>query len=190
MQIVLASGSAYRARALEQLGLRFTVDAADVDEAPQPGEKAQDLAGRLAASKAAVVAARHADALVIGSDQVGEVNGNLLNKPGVDTAARAQLADLSGKTAVFHTAVCVRLGSRQTLDVIATHLKLRDLTAAEIAHYVELEQPLDCAGSFKVEALGISLFEYVRSDDPSALVGLPLIALCTRLREHGVNLLA
>ncbi len=190
MEIVLASSSRYRAQALTQLGLPFTVDAADVDETPREAESARDLAARLSAAKADAVAARHPGALVIGSDQVGEARDRLLNKPGNPQAARTQLAMLSGQTAVFHTGLCLRVAAHRTVDVVATHLQFRKLAASEIAHYVDRDQAWDCAGSFKVEALGISLFEYVRADDPSALVGLPLIMLCTRLRAHGINPLA
>jgi septum formation protein len=145
---------------------------------------------RLAIAKAAAVARDYPDALVIGSDQVAELDGMVLDKPGTAERARAQLAASSGRDVHFHTALCLldtRSGHRHTL-VDHTRVRFRTLDAAEIARYVEREQPLDCAGSFKCEGLGISLFEAIDNSDPSALIGLPLIALARLLREAGIAL--
>ncbi len=185
--IVLASGSRYRRAALEGLGVPFSVDVAGIDETPFTGEPAEDLARRLAAAKAAAVAERQPGALVIGADQVGECQGLLLAKPGTVAAAEAQLAMLSGQTARFYSAVALHHGDFRECEVVTTHLRVRELAAEEVRSYVALDQPLDCAGSFKIEARGIALFDSVSADDPSALVGLPMIALLRMLRARGIN---
>lgn len=186
--LVLASTSPYRRELLSRLGLPFAVEAPAVDESPAIGEDGRALALRLARSKAGAVAARHPGALVIGSDQTCAAGGRLLGKPGTGDAARAQLAVLSGASAVFHTALCVldAAGGREWLGETPTEARMRRLDADEIARYVAREPALDCAGGFKVESLGIALFDAVRSDDPTALVGLPMILLCRFLREAGV----
>jgi MAF protein len=190
--IVLASTSPWRRELLGRLGLPFTVESPGVDETPAPGEDGRATARRLARAKALAVAARHPRALVIGSDQVCLAGERVLGKPGSVDAARAQLASLSGRQAVFATALCVvdGAGRREFAGCVDTTVDFLDLDPARIARYVEREQPLDCAGSFKVEGLGISLFESVRSDDPTALVGLPLILLCRFLRASGIEPLA
>lgn len=189
--LLLASTSPYRRELLGRLGLPFEATAPGVDETPLPGEVGAALALRLAQGKARAVADRHGDALVIGSDQACvAADGTLLGKPGSAAAAHAQLARLSGSRAVFHTALCLvdaRRG-REWLGETTTEVHFRPLAADEIARYVARDAPLDCAGGFKVEALGIALFESVRSDDPTALVGLPLVLLCRFLREAGVVL--
>ncbi|HZP66922.1 MAG TPA: Maf family nucleotide pyrophosphatase [Rudaea sp.] len=190
VDLVLASTSRYRRELLSRLTSRVRQLAPDVDETPQPGEAPAALAGRLAEAKARAVAARSPGALVIGSDQVADLDGRALGKPGDAATARAQLAACAGRDVVFHTAVCVvdartaPLWSSAAVDV--TRVRFRALTADEIARYVEREQPLDCAGSFKSEGLGIALFESIESHDPTALVGLPLIALCRVLRGAGI----
>lgn len=189
-RIVLASTSRYRADLLRRLLADFEQAAPDTDETPQAGEAPASRALRLAIAKATAVAADFDDALVIGSDQVAELDGRILDKPGNAERACAQLAASSGREVHFHTALCLfdtRDGRRRT-HVDHTHVRFRELNAAEIARYVEREQPLDCAGSFKCEGLGISLFEAIDSHDPSALIGLPLIALARLLREAGVEL--
>jgi septum formation protein len=190
--IVLASTSPWRRELLGRLGLPFAVESPGVDETPAPGEDGRATARRLARAKALAVAARHPRALVIGSDQVCLAGERVLGKPGSVDAARAQLASLSGQQAVFATALCVvdGAGQREFAGCVDTTVDFLDLDPARIARYVERERPLDCAGSFKVEGLGISLFESVRSDDPTALVGLPLILLCRFLRDCGVEPLA
>jgi len=191
-RIVLASTSRYRRELLSRLLPEFAVDAPDVAEAPIAGELPHHTAARLASAKAQAVAARHSGAIVIGSDQVAELDGRALGKPGSIEAAREQLAASSGKTVLFHTGLCVvdtRDGaaiSRTASD--NTQVVFRTLDAATIARYVDIEKPLDCAGSFKVEGLGIALFERVESVDPTALIGLPLIALARLLREAGLRL--
>ena len=185
--VVLASTSRYRAELLGRLLDTFAQAAPGVDETPLPAEAPGARALRLAIAKAEAVAGLHPGALVIGSDQVAELDGRMLDKPGTEAIARAQLHASSGRTVRFHTALCVldgRDGSRHT-HVDLTAVDFRTLSAAEIARYVTRERPLDCAGSFKCEGLGISLFERLRSDDPTALIGLPLIALAGMLRTAG-----
>lgn len=183
--LVLASTSRYRRTLLERLGLPFDCAAPDVDETPQAGEAPPALAARLAAAKATEVAARHPGAWVIGSDQVADLNGRPLGKPGTVAAACAQLAAMAGQTVRFHTALCLARDGTMFTAMDLTEVRFRALQAPEIARYVAAEQPLDCAGSFKCEGLGISLFEAIDNRDPTALVGLPLIALCALLRNAG-----
>ncbi|MCC6473954.1 MAG: septum formation protein Maf [Burkholderiales bacterium] len=189
--LVLASGSPYRRELLARLGLAFEVDSPRVDEAPLPGEAPQAMAGRLAVAKALAVAQRHPDSLIIGSDQVAVCDGQVLGKPGTAARAVEQLLALSGREASFHTAVCIHDVPRaQTgLRLVAYAVRFRTLERAAIERYVERERPLDCAGSAKAEGLGIALIESMRGTDPTALHGLPLIALVDLLRESGVEVL-
>ncbi len=191
-RLILGSTSVYRRELLSRLRLPFEVCAPDVDETPLPGEAPVDLARRLARAKAEAVAAQCADdVVVIGSDQVANLNGQCLGKPGHLAGARAQLQAMRGQTLVFHTAMCVlrpRTGHVATRVVDIT-VRVRQLADAEIDTYLALEQPFDCAGSAKVEALGISLLDAVHSDDPSALVGLPLIATHQMLGDAGLPVL-
>ena len=188
--LVLASTSRHRRHLLERLGLTFAAAAPGVDETRSQGEPADALVKRLSRAKAVAVATKHPGALIIGSDQVAEREGEILGKPGGHPQALAQLKASSGKEFKFHTGLClldVRDGKlREYTDV--TRVLFRKLTEAEIVRYVETEKPYDCAGSFKSEGLGISLFEAIESSDPSALIGLPLIALCRFLRETGYPL--
>ncbi len=184
-RIVLGSTSRYRAELLQRLIPDFERRAPGTDETAQAGEAAGTRALRLATAKAQAAAAGLQNALVIGSDQVAELDGLTLDKPGSIENARRQLAISSGRTVHFHTAVCV-LDTRDAClrtHVDLTRAQFRPLHQAEIGRYVERERPLDCAGSFKCEGLGISLFERIDSQDPSALIGLPLIALARLLRE-------
>jgi septum formation protein len=186
--LILASTSAYRRELLARLGLPFEVAAPDVDESALPGEHPRDLALRLALAKARAVGAGRPDALVIGSDQVAAHERQTWGKPLERARALAQLREMSGRTIIFHTALCLldtRSGAH-ALDCVPTEVGFRDLSAAEIERYVDREQPFHCAGSAKVESLGISLLRHVRGDDPTALIGLPLIALCGMLRAAGV----
>lgn len=187
LRLVLASTSSYRKQLLERLGVPFTVAAPNVDESPLPGESAVDLVARLARSKAEVVARRHSNSLVVGSDQLALCGRDVLGKPGSGERAIAQLKSLSGQRVIFNTAVHVVLsdtGSNEGhLDVTTVHF--RRLDDEEIRRYVMRDKPYDSAGGFKVEALGISLFDRVDSHDPSALIGLPLIWLAATLRKHG-----
>lgn len=189
-RIVLGSTSRYRADLLRRLVLDFEQSAPGTDETPLTGEAPAQRALRLAIAKAEATASVWRDALVIGSDQVAELDGRILDKPGTAERTHAQLTASSNREVHFHTALCLldtRNGRRHT-HVDHTCVRFRELTAAEITRYIEREQPLDCAGSFKCEGLGISLFESIDNRDPSALVGLPLIALARMLREAGVAL--
>ncbi|HOV19230.1 Maf family nucleotide pyrophosphatase [Ottowia sp.] len=188
--LVLGSTSRYRRELLSRLRLAFDVAAPDVDETPQPGEAPRALALRLALAKARDVAARHRQAIVIGSDQVADLAGRPLGKPGTHERAVAQLRAMSGQTVVFQTAlsvVCVATGFEQT-DLAAVEVRFRTLNEGEIERYLRAEQPYDCAGSAKSEGLGIALLEAIHNDDPSALVGLPLIRTARLLRAAGCML--
>lgn len=192
IDLVLASTSRYRRELLARVAPAFRTLAPAVDETPQVGESPAALARRLAQAKARAVAADCAGALVIGSDQVADLDGQPIGKPGTTAAARAQLGAASGRTLVFHTAICL-IDTRHAPPQVhqecdMTRVVFRPLAADEIARYVAAEQPLDCAGSFKAEGLGISLFERIDSADPTALIGLPLIALARLLRAAGVAL--
>lgn len=188
LRIVLASTSRYRAELLRRLLPSFEQRAPGTDEIALPGEAPDARAARLAIAKATAAAGSIADALVIGSDQVAELDGQTLHKPGSAANARAQLAASSGRVVHFHTALCLldTRSGRHQCHVDHTRVHFRALDSAEIERYVTREQPLDCAGSFKCEGLGISLFERIDNDDPSALIGLPLIALARMLRAAGV----
>lgn len=188
--LVLASTSRYRAALLQRIVPAFQSVAPEVDETALPDEPPRALVLRLARAKALAVAGTHPGQLVIGSDQVAALDDRVLGKPGSAQAARAQLAACSGRTVEFHTAVCLA-DARGDAVAIATAYDLtrvvfRPLQAGEIERYLAAEQPFDCAGSFKAEGLGISLFERIESEDPTALVGLPLIALSRLLRDAGV----
>ena len=187
--LILASTSRYRRELLERLRLPFSVAAPEVDESPLPGEAPCATAARLALAKARAVAGKHPDAVVIGSDQVAELDGAPIGKPGSHARAVAQLRAMSGRTVLFHTAVAVlRLSSGFTAEAVAAvTVRVRQLDAAEIEHYLRAEQPYDCAGSAKSETLGIALLESIDSDDPTALVGLPLIRTCAMLRAAGLD---
>ncbi|MFC3653885.1 Maf family protein [Dyella humi] len=188
-RLVLGSTSRYRAELMSRLGLDFEQRAPGTIEAELPAEAPAERAMRLAIAKATDAGTGLADALVIGSDQVAELDGLLLEKPGSVERAHAQLSAGSGRAVSFHTALCVfdtRSGQQHThLDLTRVHF--RPLQPDEITRYIEHEQPLDCAGSFKCEGLGISLFERIENSDPTALIGLPLIALAQLLREAGLN---
>jgi septum formation protein len=185
-RLLLASSSPYRRELLARLRLPFGTALPGVDETPLPGEAPEALAHRLAEAKALAVAAQAAPAWVIGSDQVADLDGMPLGKPGSRDAALAQLRAMSGGTVAFHTAVCLaREGSPPLRAGDTTLVRFRALADAEIARYVDAELPFDCAGSFKSEGLGIGLFEAIESSDPTALVGLPLIATARLLREAG-----
>ena len=190
-RLVLGSTSRYRRELMQRLCIPFDVAAPDVDETPQDGESPHDLACRLALAKARAVAALHPDAVVIGSDQVADLDGEPLGKPGTHERAVAQLRRMRGRTVVFQTAVavvCQDTGFAQT-DLAAVRVVFRNLSAAEIETYLRTEQPYDCAGSAKSEGLGIALLESINNDDPTALVGLPLIRTCRMLRAAGLPIL-
>ena len=190
--LVLGSTSPYRRELLGRLRLDFRVDAPRVDETPRDGEVPAQLAQRLALEKAQEVAARHPGAVVIGADQVAELDGQPIGKPGTHARAVAQLQAMRGRRVVFHTAVAVvrqDTGFAQGL-LAAVTVHFRTLTDAEIERYLRLEQPYDCAGSAKCETLGIALLDRIDSDDPTALVGLPLMRTCALLRQAGIDPLA
>tara|TARA_R110000823_G_scaffold130015_28_gene258227 strand:- start:13478 stop:14053 length:576 start_codon:yes stop_codon:yes gene_type:complete len=190
MRILLASTSPYRRKLLERLSLNFLCVAPDVDESPQENERPESLAARLSLAKSAEVAERYPEDLVIGSDQVAELHGLTLGKPGGRDTAVAQLRACSGQSVQFLTGValsCKATGFRQ-VHVESVQVRFRQLADAEISRYVALEKPFDCAGSFKIEGLGITLFERVVSEDPTSLEGLPLIALSRMLRTAGMKL--
>ncbi len=190
--VVLGSTSRYRRELLSRLHIPFEVASPEVDEAPLPGETPRDLALRLALAKARAVAARFPGAAVIGSDQVADLDGEPLGKPGTHDRAVVQLQRMRGRTVVFQTALAVvcRATGFEQVDLAAVKVRFRDLTDAEIEAYLRAEQPYDCAGSAKSEGLGIALLEAIDNDDPTALVGLPLIRTCRMLRAAGVPLLA
>ena len=188
--LILGSTSRYRKELLTRLRIPFETASPDVDETPHSNESPKDLALRLALAKARAVALKHPDAVVIGSDQVADLDGIPLGKPGNHTNAILQLQRMRGKTVIFQTAlsvVCIATGYERT-DLAEVKVKFRDLSDAEIETYLRAEEPYDCAGSAKSEGLGISLLDAIDNDDPTALIGLPLIRTCQLLREAGVKL--
>ena len=190
--LILGSTSVYRRALLERLRIPFSVESPHVDETPLPGELPVALAQRLALAKAQAVAARFPTALVIGSDQVADLDGQSLGKPGHHARAVQQLQQMSGKVVVFQTAiavVCLELGFCQQA-LAPVKVQFRTLSASEIENYLQAEQPYDCAGSAKSEGLGIALLERIDNDDPTALIGLPLIRTAALLRAAGMDLLA
>ena len=189
-RLILASSSAYRRELLSRLGLPFEAIAPQLDETPLPGEAPQDTALRLAREKAAAVAALHPGALVIGSDQVATLDGLQIGKPGDHARALAQLQLMRGRQVVFHTALCLwdgRADEPAQVENVQVFVTFRDLPDEELDAYLRIEQPYDCAGSAKNEGLGIALLERIDSTDPTALTGLPLIALTGMLRRAGVR---
>ena len=188
--LLLASTSRYRRELLERLQLPFRVEPPAVDETARLGETPRALALRLAAEKARAVSARHPAAVVIGSDQVAALDGEPLGKPGNHENAVRQLRRMQGRSIAFHTALAVRCGDPafEQSDVATVHVRMRALDDAAIERYLHSEQPYDCAGSAKSEGLGISLLDSIDSDDPTALVGLPLIRCCRMLRAAGFEL--
>ena len=183
--LILASTSVYRRELLQRLGIPFGVQSPKVDEAPLAGEDALSLALRLAKAKASAVAKIHPEAWVIGSDQVADLNGSALGKPGNFENAMAQLQRMRGASVKFHTALCLIRGEESTTLCVPTEVQFRNLPDEVLESYLLTETPYDCAGSAKVEGLGISLIERLHSDDPTALIGLPLIALSGLLRDAG-----
>lgn len=189
-RLVLASTSRYRQELLARLGISFETTAPNVDESPAAGEMPQALALRLACAKAQAAQAAFPDALIIGCDQVAAVGATLLNKPGTHARAVEQLKLMSGKQIAFFTALCLlnaRTLQRQTAIVPVT-VHMRELSTGQIERYLQAERPYDCAGSARIEGLGITLVARLDGDDPNALIGLPLIKLCDMLRNEGVEL--
>jgi septum formation protein len=189
--LVLGSSSPYRRELLSRLQLAFQTAVPEVDETRHPGEPPLALARRLALAKARAVAGQFPGAIVIGSDQVADLAGEPLGKPGTHDRAVAQLRLMRGRTVVFHTAVavvCAATGFEQ-LDVAPVRVRFRDLADDEIEAYLRAERPYDCAGSARSEGLGVALLDAIDSDDPTALVGLPLIRTCRMIRAAGVKVL-
>jgi septum formation protein len=191
-RLILASTSRYRRELLARLRLPFEARDPGVDEAADAGESPADMARRLAFAKADAVAKGDPQAVVIGSDQVAELDGTAIGKPGDHARATAQLRSMRGRRVVFHTAVAVVCRGRgfRAVELASVVVRFRDLRDAEIEHYLRTEQPYDCAGSAKAETLGIALLDAIESDDPTALIGLPLIRTCRLLREAGIDPLA
>ncbi len=190
--LILGSTSRYRRELLARLRLPFEVVSPQVDETPMPGEAPAALALRLALAKAHAVAALHPHAVVIGADQVADLDGQAIGKPGTHERAVAQLRLMSGRVVVFQTALAVvrhDAGFAQ-VELAPVRVHFRTLGDEEIERYLQLEQPYDCAGSAKCETLGIALLDAIASDDPTALVGLPLIRTCRMLRAAGIDVLA
>lgn len=188
-ELILASGSPWRRQLLDRLGLPYRAVAPDVDETPRPGETPADLVHRLAEAKARAIFERHPDAVVIGSDQVAELDGEVIGKPGSRRAAIEQLRRQSGRRVVFHTGVALFAPGRNAplVECIPVTTIFRALTDAEIERYVDAEDVTATAGSIKSEGLGIALVESITSDDPTALVGLPLITVRRMLAEVGIG---
>ena len=188
MKLVLASSSPFRKALLEKLQLDFECDSPDIDETASPVESIEDMVKRLSESKARALADSHPDALIIGSDQSASLNGQVLHKPGNFETAFKQLKAASGKAITFYTGLCLLNTQTQYVETVCEPyvVKFRTLDDSEIENYLNREKPFNCAGSFKSEALGISLFESMQGDDPNTLIGLPLIQLCRMLKEQGM----
>lgn len=188
-KIILASGSPYRRQLLERLHLPFACQSPDIDESVLDGENADDYVRRLAQAKAGVIAQSSPTAAVIGSDQCAVLDGRILGKPGSHENALRQLRDAQGKTVIFHTAVCVtRLRDDFfRLESVPFEVEFRQLADHQLEHYLRVEQPYNCAGSFKSEGYGTCLFHRLRGDDPSALIGLPLLTLIPMLESAGIE---
>lgn len=190
LKILLASSSPYRQSLLRQLQLPFTTESPNIDESPHPGEQAEELVKRLSIEKAQILAGNHPKHLIIGSDQVAvDSNNILITKPITPEKAFAQLKGFSGQKAVFYTGICVlnTVTNNYTTDLVETNVQFKPLTDRQIKNYIKKDDPLNCAGSFKCESLGISLFESIFSTDPNALIGLPLIKLTSMLQAEGID---
>jgi septum formation protein len=192
LPLVLASTSPYRRQLLQRLRVPFEVTSPDIDETALPNESAHDAALRLSALKARAVAERFPNALIIGSDQIASLNGQHLGKPGNHAAATAQLRLMRGQEMVFHTGLSLYNSQRQRLhtQVVLTRVRIRMLTDQQIENYLLLDQPYDCAGSARSEGLGIAIMDTLSGDDPTALIGLPLIALTQMLSNEGYDVLS
>jgi len=190
--LILGSSSPFRKELLARLGMDFTTESPEINEFRQSNESAEDLVRRLSIEKAKAIAANRENALIIGSDQVAIIDGEILGKPGTTEKAESQLQKASGKTVTFLTGLCLlntRSGNYQ-VDIVPYSVFFRDLTTEQIKSYVEKERPLNCAGSFKSEGLGVALFAKMEGEDPTALIGLPLIRLVSMLKEEGIEILA
>ncbi len=190
-KIILASSSPYRKELLNKLGIAFECDSPDIDESPNAGETPEQLVARLAEAKARAVAQRHPDALIIASDQAATFNGQILGKPHTHENAVNQLSAASGHHVLFLTSLALYNSANDALqlEVVPFSVHFRNLTPEEIDNYLKKEQPYNCAGSFKSEGLGITLFEKLEGNDPNTLIGLPLIRLSYMLKNEGINLI-
>ncbi|MFK0570933.1 Maf family protein [Endozoicomonas sp.] len=188
MNILLASSSPYRKQLLKRLNLKFQQASPNIDETPQPGERAQELSLRLSLEKSRALASQYPDTLIIASDQCASLGNMILGKPGNRDKAIEQLTRCSSKQVTFHTGICLlnTTTGRQQLECVDYSVWFRPLSSTQITTYIDVEKPLDCAGSFKCEGLGITLFEKMAGDDPDSLIGLPLITLTTMLINEGV----
>ena len=188
MKLVLASSSPFRKALLEKLHLQFETDSPNIDETPDDNESIENMVKRLSEDKAKALAAQHPNSLIIGSDQSASLNGQILHKPGNYEVAFKQLKAASGQSITFYTGLCLHNSSNGQSETICEPfvVKFRELTNSEIENYLKREKPYNCAGSFKSEALGISLFESMHGDDPNTLIGLPLIQLCRMLKANGL----
>ncbi|MCG8315140.1 MAG: Maf family nucleotide pyrophosphatase [Pseudomonadales bacterium] len=188
--LILGSSSPFRKQLLETLGISFSTCSPDIDESPLSGETPEDLVKRLAVEKAKAVASIHPDALIISSDQVSVLDGQINGKPGSANNAIQQLVNSSGKTVTFFTSICLydAMSGEYQLDLVPFKVHFRQLSSEKIRRYVEKERPFNCAGSFKSEGLGISLFERLEGDDPNSLIGLPLIKLVSFLEQKGIQI--
>ncbi len=188
-RLLLASSSTYRRQLLEKLQLPFSYASPNIDESPLPNEPAQDLVQRLATTKATTLAELYPDHLIIGSDQVATLDGNIIGKPHTHARAREQLTRFRNRTLVFFTGLCLfNTATRHTQTRVETYsVTFRNLSDEQIETYLRLEQPYDCAGSFKSEGLGISLFSSMEGNDPNTLIGLPLITLIKMLNNEGID---
>jgi septum formation protein len=188
-RLVLASSSPYRRALLDRLRLPYEVATPECDEAPKPGETVRGQVLRLACAKAKALSSAYPHALIVGSDQLAEANGRTLGKPGDFESAVDQLCHMAGETVTFHTGLCLLDADRDgtQTEIVPFRVRLRRLSRRAIERYVRVEQPYDCAGSFKSEGLGITLFDWMRGDDPTALIGLPLISLVRMLNRAGIS---
>lgn len=191
LPIILASGSRYRRQLIEKLNILFSCDAPEIDESPLPNETPENQVKRLAVTKAQTLSPRYPRHLIIGSDQIAVLEGQILGKPGSHEAATRQLQQASGRTVVFYTGLALLNSATGQVQYTCPiyQVKFRPLTAEQISAYLYAETPYDCAGSFKSEGLGIALFEHIRGDDPNTLVGLPLIELTRLLLNEGIDVL-
>lgn len=191
LRLVLGSSSPFRRSLMERLGLDFATAVPDIDESPRPGESPEALVLRLAEEKARAVAREHPRSLIIGSDQVACIDGEILGKPGNRQAAVRQLSRASGQWVYFHTGLCLYNAETNRVQLVCEpfQVQFRSLTGEQIERYLDLEQPFNCAGSFRSEGLGIALFERMHGEDPNALIGLPLIRLITLLANEGVSVI-
>jgi len=187
MKLVLASSSPFRKALLEKLHLQFVTDSPDIDETPLVNESIENMVKRLSEGKARALVEKHPESLIIGSDQSAALNGKVLHKPGNYEVAFEQLKAASGQTITFYTGLCLLDSKTGKAETICEPfiVKFRKLSDSEIENYLKKEEPYNCAGSFKSEALGISLFESMQGTDPNTLIGLPLIQLCRMLKENG-----